>query len=1002
MRAFAKPSKDEIFTSMYGVRFHLHLGRSSCLDDFGSMQNLRCVTARDHHLAEADIIAWDASSDSIIYAISPTESTPVLRLKRHGEPPQLITSWDAPRDDVLLLQHFSDETCIVLAGGDVVVVREHPSTGQDKIEIVGSVDSGITTAAWSPDEELLAIVTQADTLILMSRDFEPATEATLTADDLQTSRHISVGWGKKETQFHGKGTRALHDPTIPETVDEGKLSEYDDNKCTVAWRGDGAFLAINSIVEHRRVVRVFTRDAVLDSVSEPVDGMESALSWQPSGNLIASVQRLQDRVDVVFFERNGLRHGQFSLRLSKEDMKSWASTIALSWNIDSTVLAVIYRDRVQLWTVSNYHYYLKQEIPTTNSTHASSNTQIRWHPEQPLRCCIQAGRMLLNLEFAFSVNRGSTTIPQDDGMVAVIDGKELKITPFKFATIPPPMAFTEISTESSILDCSISVSGDIIAILTISGVDLYWWDLTKRPQLILEKRVLAPSDLRRTPYVRAWCPRIDKIMDRSEVILEDRLQAPGDLRRTPYLRPLCPRESWVQYYSAEGEVPEMHIEDLGRFSLSKRAHLISDGKLISKDCTSFATTGVHLIFTTSQHLLKFVELATMDVPPDVPDERCRTIERGAKIVTVIPSNYAVILQMPRGNLETVFPRVLVVAGIRQHLDQKDYKSAYMACCAHQVDMNIMHLHNPESFIIDIPRFVAQVKKVTRLDNFLSKLKEDENCNTSNVNRICDTFLSVLAGDIDIHFQNLVTAHVCKRPPELDASLKLIADLRKDDTKKANAAVEHLCFLADINRLYDTALSLYDLELALLVAQQSQKDPREYIPFLQSLQCLPVLRRRFLIDDHLRNYPRALRSLHLLNLHDEIDAYTVKHSLYTRTIAYYANDRDRLAIITALYASHLQHSTSHYHEAAIQYQSIGDFSSSSSCYARAHRWQESIACARRIPMPLDQLQELARSLAATCIEDRDYRAAAEITWDVLADVPEAARLLCKGSFFIEAE
>ena len=36
------------------------------------------------------------------------------------------------------------------------------------------------------------------------------------------------------------------------------------------------------------------------------------------------------------------------------------------------------------------------------------------------------------------------------------------------------------------------------------------------------------------------------------------------------------------------------------------------------------------------------------------------------------------------------------------------------------------------------------------------------------------------------------------------------------------AVEHICFLADVNRLYENALGLYDLDLTLLVAQQSQK------------------------------------------------------------------------------------------------------------------------------------------------------------------------------------
>jgi elongator complex protein 1 len=38
---------------------------------------------------------------------------------------------------------------------------------------------------------------------------------------------------------------------------------------------------------------------------------------------------------------------------------------------------------------------------------------------------------------------------------------------------------------------------------------------------------------------------------------------------------------------------------------------------------------------------------------------------------------------------------------------------------------------------------------------------------------------------------------------------------------AEKLVEHICFLADVNQLYDYALGLYDLDLALLVAQQSQ-------------------------------------------------------------------------------------------------------------------------------------------------------------------------------------
>ncbi len=50
-------------------------------------------------------------------------------------------------------------------------------------------------------------------------------------------------------------------------------------------------------------------------------------------------------------------------------------------------------------------------------------------------------------------------------------------------------------------------------------------------------------------------------------------------------------------------------------------------------------------------------------------------------------------------------------------------------------------------------------------------------------------------------------------------LKLVTG---EDISQAEKAVEHICFLADVNRLYEHALGLYDLELTLLVAQQSQK------------------------------------------------------------------------------------------------------------------------------------------------------------------------------------
>lgn len=373
------------------------------------MRNLRNIhrsVLKSPQGLELTASAWDVATDSVICTFGPTKQSTLIELQRWGKYkkiPEPIASWDAPCplpdldcDQILDLHFFSDSStsCLVLVGGDIIIVREEPQSGEEKIEIVGSVDAGISAAAWSPDEELLVISTRASTLLYMTRDFDNVADVTFSAEDLNASSHVSVGWGKKETQFKGKKARALRDPTMPENVDEGVLSgDYDNKDTTISWRGDGAYLAVNSIEsDTRRVIRVYSREGVLDSVSEPVDGLVGALSWRPAGNLLAGVQYVDNHAKVVFFERNGLRHGQFPLRLGKHSVQPWGSRISLKWNVDSSVLAVCFEDGVQLWTMGNYHYYLKQEICSSSSEPLIEPSYLCWHPEKPLHFLMTSGR----------------------------------------------------------------------------------------------------------------------------------------------------------------------------------------------------------------------------------------------------------------------------------------------------------------------------------------------------------------------------------------------------------------------------------------------------------------------------------------------------------------------------------------------------------------------------------------------------------------------------------
>ncbi|OAQ71074.1 IKI3 family protein [Pochonia chlamydosporia 170] len=1044
------------------------------------MRNLRNVRFGRWSHPDITSACWDPEKDEVLCTVGPTAESSNIELVRVSENDTTshtsIASWDAPSpspdlpvDRVVNIQHISGSgtTCLVLEGGDIITVQEDQfSDNGAHIEIMGSIDAGISAARWSPDEELLLVTTKANTVIFMGATFDPVAEVTMTADDLKASKHVSVGWGKKETQFQGRGAKALRDPTIPEKVDQGLPSVHEDAATTISWRGDGAYVAINSVQEgSRRVVRVYSREGELDSASEPVDGLEGALSWRPSGNLMAGIQRLTDRVDVVFFERNGLRHGQFTLRSPGSSVLSHEK-ISLEWNSDSTVLAVILKDSVQLWTMGNYHWYLKQEIPIT-----AGFSCLAWHPEKALRFASASSSETVIVEEAFYTARGSCLPPHDIGAVAVIDGETVKLTPFRTANVPPPMSLFNIAAESSVVDVAFGRQNSSFAVLHRKGVDVYEWP-------IKNGRAIKPSLKSKIPFSSAGISdgqvplrivstaeghfrcfvspgdsdvvhfAIDAnggtmdIIDSQDAIVststyedENSLEAYGqDMSGNLYklsetATDLLPIQfpvhlPWFEIVKVDGEITA--------FGLSRNGHIYANSRMLAKNCTSFVLTPSHLIFTTSNHFVKYVHLVPnveeLEVPEDDPekDERCRSVERGSRLVVAIPTNMSIVLQMPRGNVETIFPRAMVVAGIRNLIDEKNYSRAFAYCRTQRVDMNILYDHQPAQFLANVGLFLDQLNDLTYIDLFLSSLREEDvteimykdtkklraqaaepptpTKSSSKVNTVCDAILRGLQSRKATNLQNIITAHVCKSPPALDDGLTLVSELMQEDEKVAEKAVEHICFLVDVNRLYENALGLYNLDLALLVAQQSQRDPREYLPFIQNLHVLPELRRKFQIDDHLARRSKALSHLHALDVFDEFCTYTTKHALYQDALRIYRYDQPRLQAITNLYAAHLE-SKSSYREAGLAYESLKNYAKATSCYraSGATCWQECLYTAQQQNPPLspEAMTDLATTLADALYEAKDYSAAATIHLEHLSSLETAIKCLCKGYHFAEA-
>ncbi|KAM3163870.1 Elongator complex protein 1 [Lachancea thermotolerans] len=1028
--------------------------------------------------------------------------------------------------ELLSFAHFGDlgQLVFVMSQGDIITAS-YDTVGFDPsfavVEIAGSIDGGISAAEWSYDEETLALVTAERNVVLLSRQFDPIAEYKLEEDDLKMSKHVNVGWGKKETQFRGKGARAmerealeslkasglvgdeLRDPTMPYLVDKGTVSAMDSRKASISWRGDCEYFVVSTIEAvqeesdepfERRALRVFSRDGQLQNVSEPVDGLEDLVSWKPQGSLIASVQRRdqipgEESVDLVFFERNGLRHGEFDTRLSLNEKIQ-----ALCWNCNSEVLAIVLADRIQLWTTKNYHWYLKQEV------YANDIKFVKWHPEKDFTLMFGDEDYVNVVDFAYKLALGPTLEPSDSGTVLVVDGCTVNITPLGLANVPPPVYYRDFDAPGNVLDAATSLSNELYVAITNNELVLATVpsleDMKKglQPCVVsrLHKSILATEydSLRQVAFMN------DNVLG---VLLDaDNLSRIALIDVTDITQPTVfniietfdkvvllrtsfeynymvyeTKDSRVVQLDQEGQTVEVAkfpqlVRDLRvkrvenskavdeddrlaedskivAFGLAANGKLYANDILLTSTVTSMEVTEKFLMFTTAQHNLQFVHLNSTEfkalpiVEDSVADERVRAIEMGSTLVTAMPSRSSVVLQAARGNLETIAPRIMVLAGVRKSILAKKYLEALMSCRTHRVHLDILHDYAPDLFYENLEHFINDIGKGEHLDLFISCLTEEDvtitkyketlrasmderfelappaptemelymkkkmfNPELSKVNKICNALLEVFLNNPDYkkkYIQSILTAYACQNPPNLEAAMMLISSLEEE----SDTCLTYLCFLHDVNQLYKVALSLYDIKLTLNIAQKSQMDPREYLPFLQELHEKEPLVRQFMIDDYLKRYEKALDHLSALEkdskrLSQKFIDYVQTHDLYIYALSMFRYEPDKQNDIYHIYAPFLS-SKQEYGEAAVIYEMLGENREAVEAYTLGKKWCEALALAAL--KFSDDVPSVADQLVSSLSFDHRFEEAAQIEFVYLKNTREAVKLYCKAYSYEKA-
>ncbi|KAG5845628.1 hypothetical protein ANANG_G00141300 [Anguilla anguilla] len=1010
---------------------------------------------------------------------------------------------------VVGIQDLPDQesVCVATASGDVILYNLNSS----QLECVGSVDSGLTGMSWSPDQELVTLTTGQETIIMMTKDFEPITEVEIHQDDFGEGKFITVGWGKKETQFHGSEGKQAAQRKI---VEIQPAVPWDDRRPRISWRGDGQLFAVSAVCPRTgaRKVRVWNRECVLQSTSEAINGLEQSLCWKPSGSLIASTQRHPNKHSVVFMERNGLLHGDFTLPFGKEQVK----VKELLWNSDSTVLAVWLEDMspgedgqlstyIQLWTVGNYHWYMKQSLHF-GKTLARAPACMCWDPELPHRLhLLTRGWTSLTYDWGWSTERSLGDDDHDKGNVAVIDGDKVLVTTFRQCVVPPPMCAYELQLPAAVNQVTFHPEPkrtNDLAVLTADGrVFVYGKEMGNQSDPAVGPagfRVIAQNpELKKTYSIEMdqeeplalrlllWL-KDDTFLavgcgerpSQSHLLImgpsgthspEHRLEIRSCVQVEGHVMSMCHssrtgtvalqledgqirRFLWdssepavVEWHNSSGSAVHFPLPcvqtALGTvageehlFGLTDRSRFFVGDTEIASNISSFVVYDTFLLLTTHSHTCRCLSLSTLTVKGlqaalvsdgGQNDETLRRVERGSRIVTVVPQDTRLILQMPRGNLETIHHRALVLAQVRKWLDSLKFKDAFECMRKLRINLNLIYDHNPKVFLKSVQTFLTQIDSVSSINLFLTELKEEDTtktmypcpsntaaqagpgCSGNKVDIVCDALRSTMeTEDPHKYCLSILTSHVKKTTPELEIALQKVHELRvnppnAENSVSAEEALKYLLFLVNVNELYEHSLGTYDFDLVLMVAEKSQKDPKEYLPFLNALKKMEPNYQRYTIDKHLKRYKKALHYLSKCGEEHFTECLNLvkDQRLYSEALRLYPSDSPQYKALSCAYAEHLVEQQQA-EQAGLLLWRCGETPRALQAFVSCSSWRHALCVAAQIPLPPDQLALLARDLAGKLMELRRYTEAALLLEQYAKDCEEAISALITGAAWEE--
>ncbi|XP_010260096.1 PREDICTED: elongator complex protein 1 [Nelumbo nucifera] len=470
----------------------------------------------------------------------------------------------------------------------------------------------------------------------------------------------------------------------------------------------------------------------------------------------------------------------------------------------------------------------------------------------------------------------------------------------------------------------------------------------------------------------------------------------------------------------------------------------------------------HLILTTKQDLLFIVDVddilygnvevkyqSFIRISNKNNEENKDSIfiwERGAKLVGVLNGDEAaVILQTTRGNLECIYPRKLVLASIVNALVQGRFRDALFMVRRHRIDYNVLvDCFGWQAFLQCATEFVRQVNNLSYITDFVCSIKNENVLETLYKNIISLPYMKVSEGiqtgnlkgfDTKSKVSSVLQAirkaleeqvsesparELCilttlarSEPPALEESLKRIKMIREmelsgvDDHRRhsypsTEEALKHLLWLSDSDAVYESALGLYDLNLAAIVALNSQRDPKEFLPFLKGLESMPPAILQYTVDIRLHRYESALK--HVVSAGDAYyeDAMNLMRNnpeLFPLGLQLFIDPSKRTEILEA-WGDHL-HDQKCFEDAATTYLCCSSLGKALKAYRACGHWKGVLTVAGLLKLGKEEILQLANELCEELQALGKPAEAAIIALEYCGDVPGGIGFLVSAREWEEA-